>query len=279
LENVAANRFQVKKKEIYVGNDIFDRSRKNINRHNLNTMKNAIKFFLVAILVSIIPIKSNAQVLISLLFGDALNSDKIEFGLVGGFNRSYIVDISESEGLNNFNLGFYFHINMKRSGYISTGVLVKSNVGASGMSTYPVGDEDFDEVFADAELTKKINYFYVPIMWHQRFNQRWYLEGGLQLGLRHKSYDIFTKEDYEGELGYKREVGDDYKRLDAGLIGGVGYKWKKQLKSVSTGINYYYGLVDVSKVDGISIKNSSIYVYVKVPIGAGGKDKKDGVVD
>ena len=245
----------------------------------MNNMKNSIKAIVFTTFLVIISAESNAQVIISLLFGDALNSDKVEFGLVGGYNRSYILDISKSEGLNNFNLGFYFHINMKGNGYLSTGVLVKSNVGARGMSTYPIGDDDFDDVFADAELTKKINYFYVPIMWHHRFNQRWYLEGGLQLGLRNKANDIFSKDDYDGEIQYTRDVRDEYTHFDGGLLGGFGYKWKKQLKSISCGINYYYGLKNVSKVDGTTIKNSSIYVYVKVPIGAGGKKKKDGVVD
>jgi len=242
-------------------------------------MKIAIRITTFVFLVLSAHAQLNAQVLITLLFGDALNSDKIEFGLVGGFNRSYLPDISESEGLNSFNLGFYFHIHMVGSGYLSTGVLVKSNVGARGMATYPIGDKDFDEVFNDAELTKQINYFYVPMMWHQRFNQRWYLEGGLQLGLRNKAYDIFAKDDFDGEIEYKRDVRDDYTRFDAGLLAGVGYKWKKQLKSVSSGINYYYGLVNVSKIQDATVKNSSIYVYVKVPIGAGGKKKKDGVVD
>ena len=44
-------------------------------------------------------------------------------------NRSYILDIEDAKGKNNFNLGFYFHILMKNSSYLSTGVLVKSNVG------------------------------------------------------------------------------------------------------------------------------------------------------
>jgi len=70
----------------------------------------------------------NAQVLISLVLGEALNSVKIEFGLVGGMNRSYIntISASEGEGMNNFNLGFYFHILMKNNSYLSTGVGVKS---------------------------------------------------------------------------------------------------------------------------------------------------------
>ena len=32
-----------------------------------------------------VPAALNAQVLITLLFGEALNSEKIEFGLVGGY--------------------------------------------------------------------------------------------------------------------------------------------------------------------------------------------------
>lgn len=217
---------------------------------------------------------SQAQILISLLFGDALNTDKIEFGLTGGLNRSWIHDMEESEGMNNFNLGFYFHINMFEQSYLSTGVLVKSNVGARGMSTYPIGDPDFDKVYEEAELLKKISYFYVPVMWHQRVNNRFFLEGGLQLGLRGKAYDIFHLEEaYQGELGYKRDVGDEIKRLDAGLLAGIGYKFKKEIKSMAVGVKYYYGLIDVSKEEELAIKNSSLYVFMKIPIGAGSKKK------
>jgi len=156
---------------------------------------------------------------ISLLFGDALNTEKIEFGLITGLNTSWIIDIEESSSLHNIHLGFYFHINMFESSYLSTGVLVKSNVGASGMSPYPIGNPEFDDVFADGELTKKINYFYVPIMWHQRFNNRFYVEGGLQLGLRNKVYDYFDLEDtYGGDLEYERNVRDEIEVFDGGLV-------------------------------------------------------------
>ncbi len=51
---------------------------------------------------------ANGQIVISLLFGDALNTPEIEFGLIGGINRSNFLDVEEAEGLNNFNIGFYF---------------------------------------------------------------------------------------------------------------------------------------------------------------------------
>lgn len=230
---------------------------------------------LSAFFLLLFPAMLNAQILISLMFGDALNSDKIEFGLAGGLSHSYITTIENSKPLNTFDLGFYFHILMKNSSYLSTGVHVKSGLGAKGMSTYPVGDPDFDDVFRDGELTKKIPAFYVPILFHQRFNNRWYIEAGPQLGLMYKPMDIFEVSANDGTVTYEKIVKDQYKHIDAGLLGGVGYKFKKELKSTAVGINYYYGLVDVSKTDQ-NIKNSAIYFYVKIPIGVGKSTEKEG---
>jgi len=117
-------------------------------------MKNPLRISVFSFFL-LFPVALNAQVLITILLGDALNTDKIEFGLVGGLNRSYINTIDNSKGLNNFNLGFYFHILMKNNSYLSTGVLVKSNGGATGMAIYSMGDENFDAVYQDGTLTKK----------------------------------------------------------------------------------------------------------------------------
>ena len=220
----------------------------------------------------LLPVTLNAQVLITILLGDALNTDKIEFGLIGGLNRSYINTISEAEGMNHFNLGFYFHFLMKNNSYLSTGVLVKSNAGATGMPTYSLGNEDFDAIYEDGTLTKKISCFYVPILFHQRFNNnRWYIEAGPQLGLIHKPADIFEISTLGGESKFTLEVKDAYKYIDAGLLAGVGYKFKKEIKSMAVGINYYYGLVDVSENPDLKIRNSAVYFYMKIPIGVGKK--------
>ena len=76
-------------------------------------MKNMIKigFLSLFLLLSLTP---KAQVLISLLFGEKLNTPKIEFGMVGGLNRSYLNNYNNSEGKNYFNLGFYFHVNISQ---------------------------------------------------------------------------------------------------------------------------------------------------------------------
>jgi hypothetical protein len=231
-------------------------------------MKILIKTAIISFLL-LFSVMLKAQVLISLVFGEALNTPKIEFGMIGGLNRSYLNDISGSEGLNHFNLGFYFHINVKDNSFISTGVLVKSNVGATGMPVYTIGNADFDSIYQGGTLTKKISCFYVPIMYHHRFNNRWYLEAGPQAGLRTKAVDIFEISKLDGDLSYTKDVKDQYTRLDFGLTGGAGYKFKKELKSMAVGVSYYYGLVNVSLTPDVKMKNSSLNFYLKIPIGLG----------
>jgi len=231
-------------------------------------MKNLIRVSVLTILLSF-HASANAQVLISILLGDALNTDKIEFGLIGGLNRSDIYTISDAKAMNNFNLGFYFHILVKNSSYFSTGVLVKSNVGATGMPVYSMNDPDFDAVFNGGTLTKRIPCFYVPILFHQRFNNRWYIEAGPQLGLLHQEVDIFEISKLGGDLKFTLDVIDQYKRIDAGVTGGIGYKFKKQVKSMAVGVSYYYGLVNISDDPAREIKNTSFNVYMKIPIGVG----------
>lgn len=234
-----------------------------------------IKFSLGFLLVFFMSLSAQAQLLIVAIFGDELNSGKIEFGLDGGYNRSWYLDKEGAKGLNNFNLGFFFHVKVteNNTGFISTGVHVKSNVGASGMPTYSIGDPDFDEVFADGELTTKINVFYVPIMWQQRLGKV-YVEGGIQPGMRAKGFDYFRVEGFEGNVEYKKDVRDDYTRLDFGMVGGLGYRLKKGPVSASVGVNYYYGVVDVYKPETYNLKNSSLYVYGRIPIGAGTSKEK-----
>jgi len=237
-------------------------------------MKNFRKIILLSLLI-MFSAAVNAQVLISLLLGDALNTPKIEFGLEGGWSHSYIYSIDDTDPINNFDLGFYFHILMKNNSYLSTGVKVKSNVGGTGMPVYSMGDASFDSVFAGGTLTKKIPGFYVPILFHQRIKQKWYIEAGPQLGLLYKQLDIFEVEKMGGDLEFKLDVKDQYKHIDAGLTAGLGYKFSKVQKSTSIGVNYYYGLVDVSKNPEYKIKNSAFYFFVKIPIGATPKEPKE----
>lgn len=73
-----------------------------------------MKKVLIAIFTFFCISSAHSQVLISLIFGDKLNSPFLEFGLEGGINLSDISNL-ESSGMNpGFNLGFYFDIKSRK---------------------------------------------------------------------------------------------------------------------------------------------------------------------
>jgi hypothetical protein len=227
------------------------------------------KYLLVATLLFCIQ-SVNSQVLISLVFGDKLNSPKIEFGLEGGANFSTISNLDGAKNRTDFNLGFYFDFLLNNPSWaINTGVIVKSSMGADGLAVYSLNDEALDNAFAEGHVDRKINYFNVPIMIKYKFDNNIYVKAGTQLGLLSKAFDEF-KNNYEGEdLVYKNKIRDQIHVIDAGLAVGLGYRLMGG-NGMNIGVNYYYGLVTVMKGDSSPDQyNRSFYVTAGIPIGKG----------
>lgn len=218
---------------------------------------------------------AKSQVLISLLFGDKLNSPFLEFGLDGGVNFSTISNMETSGTEVGFNLGFYFDIRSKKNPawMINTGVIVKSPMGAHGMPVYSLGDANLDNTFAGGRVDREIRYFNVPILIKYQFKNNIYLKAGPQFGLLAKAFDKFRKE-YDGdEVVYKHNIRDQIHVIDAGIAVGTGYHM-----NVGNGLNmtvqYYYGLVTVMKGDGPKQYNRVVYVTAGLPIGRGKAARK-----
>jgi hypothetical protein len=227
-----------------------------------------LKPIIVVLCLMMLSNLSRSQILISILLGDKLNTGAIEFGLTGGFNRNHIFGMPDAKGANNFNLGFYFDFKLKKEKrwFLYTGVLVKSTMGAT-IDVYSLDDPTLDTVFVGGSVERKINYFNVPVSIKYRFD-RIFLLGGFQFGLRSKASDIF-KDSYNSkdDVTYKQLTKDNYKRLDAGLTAGLGYKFKYGIR-MNLGLRYYYGLVDIFREGPDYGTNSSLYIFAEIPIGA-----------
>ncbi len=216
------------------------------------------------------------QVLISLVFGDKLNTGKIEFGLDGGWTMSTLSGVPGAKGRPGFDLGFYFDIKTKNPAWmVSTGVVVKGPMGAKGLPVYSLNDPALDSAFKGGSVTTKLGYFYVPITMKYTFKNHFYLKGGIQLGLINKMQDEFVNNVQEDEdLTYQLKRKGDFHPLDAGLTAGIGYRLMKGY-GMNIGVNYYYGLVD-AVIDDVTPKqyNRALYVNVGIPIGKGKAEKK-----
>jgi hypothetical protein len=220
---------------------------------------------------------ADAQVIISLLFGEKLNTGKIEFGLDGGLNLASINGIEGTKNLAAWNLGFYFDIKLNNPSWmIHTGVIVKSTRGAENGPLYSTNDENLDSAFSGGSVATTLQYFNVPIMMKHRFQNNFSVEGGVVLGLLRKASDKFTNTvQQKDDLAYERNVKDAYHPLDAGMMIGVGYRLLGG-DGMNLGMRYYYGLVDIYIDDSTPGQyNRSLYFTVGIPIGAG-KDSESG---
>jgi hypothetical protein len=228
-------------------------------------MKINLLLFLLLFTSSIV----QSQVIISLIFGDKLNSDKIEFGLDGGVNWSDLHGLPDSKPLTGFNLGFYFDFKLKNPAWmVNTGVIVKSPMGAGDLPVYSLNNPPLDSSFVGGTVDRKIRYFNVPIMMKYQFKNNIYAKAGIQLGLRSKGFDEFSnKVKDEDDLQYKLKTKDDYHPLDAGLAFGLGYRLMKGT-GMNIGIQYYLGLIDVVIDDSSPNQyNRSFYLTAGIPIG------------
>jgi len=213
---------------------------------------------------------ANAQVIISLLFGDKLNTGNIEFGLDGGLSLATMDGIEGAKYLRTWNLGFYFDIKLADPSWmIHTGVIVKSTLGTKNAPLYSLDDADLDSAFSGGSVTTRLQYFNVPIMMKYKFDNNIYVEGGIALGLIHGATDIFTNSvQEEDDLQYERDVVKSYHLLDARIMIGVGYRLLGG-DGMNLGVRYYHGLVDVYVDDTVPNRyNRSFYLTLGIPIGA-----------
>ena len=234
---------------------------------------------IILILLLIASLASQSQVLITLLLGDKLNSDGLEFGLEGGVNWSTISGLETKSFDNHFNLGFYFDIRIKNQWFFYTGVLVKSSLGVTNLTNNDLkllGATQYvnlNRSIVEGVYRHKMSYFIVPMLFKYKLKNYFYTELGPQVGLMYKSWIEFES-DIDGKDAIVKEYNkEDINKIDAGFTAGIGYHLLKGT-GWTIGLRYYYGLVDVYK----SIKgtpNSSLFLKLNIPIGAGEKPEKE----
>lgn len=234
-----------------------------------------MKKYLLIIVLLVAGMATQSQVLITILLGDKLNSEGLEFGLEGGLNWTKISGLDTKNFARKWNLGFYFDIRIKNQWSVYTGVLVKSNFGVDHLTEgdlTTLGATDYDKldtISLDGDYSQKINSFMVPVLIRYKFKNHMYVELGPQFSLMYNSWVQFES-DIEGrDVVVKEYNKDKINKIDAGMMVGMGYTLFKGT-GWTFGAKYYYGFVNVFKnIKGTN--NSSIYLKVNIPIGAGEK--------
>ncbi len=215
---------------------------------------------------------AHSQVLISILFGDKLNSDELVFGIEGGLNLTNIAGFDDTKNLSNFNIGYYFDIRVKNHWFIHTGMQVKSNFGMSNLSEDDLKFLEADTYDIEGDYIQKMSTFMIPVLANYKFKNRIFIEAGPQMGLVYNAWVEFNSDEDNKDTKVKDYNDNLINWFNAGIAGGVGYKMRKK-NGITVGIRYYQGLTNVFKFRS-GTQHNSLNFNVSIPIGANKADKK-----
>ena len=230
-----------------------------------------MKKIFLTIIISTLSLHLNSQVLLSLIFGDKLNSDAIEFGLDGGLSFTKIYNLDSKKYLNDWYLGFYFDLKTKAHFNVYTGVHIKSTLGAGKLTPKDLEDLDVKPVLdpegnpIEGNYSQKLHTFVVPMLIRKYLKNNIYFEAGPQLGLTFKTFVEFKEKTKSRETLVKLYNNSSTNWFEADVVAGAGYKLKKGT-GWAFGVQYFYGLTNVYK-NRSGTKNSGFFIRATVPIG------------
>ena len=211
---------------------------------------------------------ATAQVIIALLFGEKLNTGKVEFGLVVAPALTDISNI-ESDKRNGLNLGLYFNIRPDKKFFLHIEGTAKGSFGAKGIIPYSTGNDTLDHLFADGSVERKIKAFGLPVMGRFAITPKFFVDAGIQTDMMLKAKDIFTAKVNGNELEYTTKISDQVPLLDFGLLAGLHYKFSKDRRSMGIGVRYFQGLTDVLKPTPGTQVNVAWQLVISIPVGTG----------
>lgn len=215
---------------------------------------------------------AKAQVVLALLFGDKLNTDKMEFGLVVS---PAITDISNETGKakSSFNLALYFNLRPDRKLFLHVELVGKGSYGAKNIFPQSTGNDTLDHLFSGGGIERKIQTFGMPVTARYRLRKLFYAEAGVQTNMRLKVHDIYHATVDGSDLDYTVKTTDEFTLLDFGLTGGLFYKFSEARKSMGIGVRYYSGITDIYKTKEGTQVNTAWFFNLTIPIGTGKAQK------
>jgi Outer membrane protein beta-barrel domain len=224
-----------------------------------------LKYSLIGIFICISS-SANSQVILSLLFGDKLNSDELLFGIHMHYSWNDLSGTDPSSSLKKFNIGLFLTYKVNDQWQLNTEVMAKYQRGATGMTPYSLNDPQLDATFANGEFTRSVGYIALPVTTRYVMAEKFFLEAGPNIAFRINAEDVFKMGISQGDQKLEINSKELTSSWDVGMLFGAGYYLGKG-RDLAMGIRYAAGFSDVSKdVEGEQTHNG-FYLYGNIPIG------------
>lgn len=232
-------------------------------------MKKAVVFMLLFVCAASL---AHSQVLIALLLGDKLDSDKFELGVRLAGNWQGLTGIEGSD--THFRIGFGVYGTLKLSEKLSLQpeLLFKDPRGAAGLSPETFGQADLDPLLEDAAVTMKLTYLSLPILLKYSLTPQLSLGFGPQIGYLTSATNVYVAEVFAADdLVFKDKIKSALSDFDLALGFNLEYKLLKK-NGIHIGLRYYLGLTDIYKNNpGNPVKNSVFQINLGIPLGGKAK--------
>jgi hypothetical protein len=242
-------------------------------RHRL-----ALWFLVLPVLfVLLAPKRAQGQVLISLLLGDKVSSEKFHLGINVGLNLADLFGMDGTKMRTGFNLGILGEWRFAKNWYLQPELGVFYYAGANKLPAgiFPPPPELEDSLDGD-DVQRRLKYFTIPlIVKYGVADNRLHLGLGPQVGFLTSATDTYKG---TASTGNKITADEDIKgssaSTDAGILLNVEWKIRPGF-SPSLVARYYLGLVDTIKDNpGDAVYNRVLSVLLTIPIGGDPSKKK-----
>lgn len=223
--------------------------------------------FLSVLLTLLAQTARGQAALLVLIFGDKAATENFHFTLDAGLNLSSMPGVSGTTSAT----GFYFGL----------GTYVKLNDKWAFTPEFkplsPRGGKGFEKAFVDTTgvvgsyaTQLELNYIDIPLQFHRRLSDRFYVRAGPQISFL-TSGKLATTGDLVGgdEFTVTEDIKDDLEPIEFALPVDLGVVFSKPrgLKGIDLRVRYCLGLTEVFKENaaGISSTNSTFQFFLSFP--------------
>ncbi len=237
-------------------------------------------WFLIAFLL--IPSAAQGQVLIALLFGEKLSTERFQLGVNASFAASAFMGFKDRM-LPGWSLSVYGEIRLHERFHLQPELALKFPGGADDLSSsipgYPfaaVGEPTIDGVVNEGKVKRELRYVALPILGRVLLGPVG-LGIGPQLGVLVHAQDTTSQKEGATRVSLSRSVAHELRRVDAGIVLSLDYSfWKEQkMRSLRIRGTGYVGLVDTIRNNPHgAIRNWNVMLGLDIPIGGPRKSEQ-----
>ena len=190
------------------------------------------------------PGTGHAQVLLGILFGDKLSSDRFHIGMTVGPNLANVSGIDGTSLRPGLLLGLLGEWRVAGDFYLQPELLPFYRVGAESM---PLSElrPPLDSVVTGRSAQRDLSYFEIPVIAKYRVaGSRLHLGAGPQVGFLTSATDK-AEGTIDRAITLEDDIKDALSSTDAGVVFHVEFKLAPDAFATSFAARYYLGLTDL----------------------------------